>query len=362
MTQDAVTTWPEVLSRLIRGEDLSSSSAAWVMDQVMGGDATAVQLAGFLTALRAKGETVEEMRGLADTMLEHAHRFDVEGVALDVVGTGGDRAHTVNISTMAAVVCAAAGVRVVKHGNRAASSSSGSADMLEALGVRLDLTPEQVARVLPTSGITFCFAQTFHPSFRHAAVVRRELGVPTAFNFLGPLTNPGQPRYAAIGVADAAMAPLVAGVMAGRGRTAVVFRGDDGLDEITPATTTRVWWVHSGQLSEWVLDPAALDMPRHPVDALRGADGAHNAEVARRVFAGEAGAVRDAVLLNAGAALALVYAGESGAHPQDEGGLHDAVREGVRKAAAAVDSGRAQGVVRDWVAATENAATQNAAT
>lgn len=349
------TTWPDVLTALIAGEDLDAPVAGWAMDQVMTGEATPAQLAGFLTALRAKGETVAEMSGLATTMLEHAHRFSVAGPTIDIVGTGGDRAMTVNISTMSAVVLAAAGAVVVKHGNRASSSRSGSADMLEALGVRLDLTPERVAEVVQETGITFCFAITFHPAMRHAATARRDLGIGTAFNLLGPLTNPAQPRYAAVGSADARTAPLLAGVFAGRGTRAVVFRGDDGLDEVTPATTTRVWWGSDPEgagVQRWTLDPTRLGLPLHPVESLRGGDGAHNAEVARRLFAGEQGAVRDAVLLNTGIALAVQRAGEEDDHPACEDQLHEAVREGVHRAAAALDSGAAQQVVHRWVAAT----------
>jgi anthranilate phosphoribosyltransferase len=350
------TTWPEVLSRLLEGRDLTTAEAAWAMDQVMTGQAAPAQVSGFLVALRAKGESVAEMRGLADMMLAHSHRFEVEGPSLDVVGTGGDRAHTVNISSMSCIVAAAAGVPVVKHGNRAASSSSGSADMLEALGVRLDLTPEEVIATHERCGITFCFAQTFHPSMRHAAVVRRELGIATAFNFLGPLTNPGQPRYAAVGVADARMAPLMAGVFAERGRRAVVFRGDDGLDEVTPADSTRVWWVDGVGVRELSVTPDAVGLPRHPVDALRGGDGAHNAEVARRVFAGERGAVRDAVLLNAGMALAVTSAGEGGLDPRTDAELAESVAAGVARAAAAIDEGGATELVRAWVAASRDPA------
>lgn len=352
MTDASATTWPDVLSRLLAGTDLSTEDAGWAMDQVMSGLATPAQIAGFLTALRAKGETVQEMRGLADTMLGHARRFEVEGPALDIVGTGGDRAHTVNISTMSSVVAAGAGVRVVKHGNRAASSSSGSADVLEALGVRLDLEPERVEQVLHEVGLTFCFAQTFHPSMRHAGSVRRELGVATVFNFLGPLTNPGQPRYAAVGVADPRMAPLIAGVFAGRGRTAVVFRGDDGLDEITPSTTSRLWWTHGGELITAEVDPARVGIGPHPVSALRGADAAHNAQVARRLFDGETGPVREAVLLNAGLALALVAAGESGEVPSGSEDLHRRLGEGIERAGEAIDSGAAASVLHRWGSAT----------
>lgn len=349
------TTWPEVLNRLLTGADLSTAEAAWAMDQVMSGQAAPSQLSGFLVALRAKGESVAEMRGLADMMLAHAHRFEVDGPSLDIVGTGGDRAHTVNISSMSSIVAAAAGVPVVKHGNRAASSSSGSADMLEALGVRLDLTPEQVAATYARCGITFCFAQTFHPSMRHAGAVRRELGIATVFNFLGPLTNPGQPRYAAVGVADARMAPLMAGVFADRGRRAVVFRGDDGLDEVTPADSTHVWWVDGSRVHELSLTPEAAGLPRHPVAELRGGDGPHNAGVTRRVLAGESGPVRDAVLLNAGMALAVAASGEGGPDPRTDAELAAAVAAGTERAARAIDSGAAARVVEDWVSATHDA-------
>ena len=341
-------TWPDVLTTLVAGTDLGSERAEWAMNEIMSGSATPAQIAGFLMALRAKGETVEEMRGIADQMLAHANRITVSGPSLDVVGTGGDRAHTVNISTMAAMVCAAAGVRVVKHGNRAASSSSGSADVLEALGVDLGLEPSRVAAVGEQVGITFCFAQAFHPGFRHAGGVRRELGVPTAFNFLGPLTNPGQPTFAAVGVADLRMAPIVAGVFASRGRDAAVFRGEDGLDELTLATTSRVWWVRDGSVSVRTVDPRRLDLPESPTSALRGGDPAYNAGVARALFEGSSGAVRDAVVLNAGLALALT-ATDSGT---SEEAFESDVRSGMSRAAAAIDSGAVSRLVDAWVAAT----------
>lgn len=353
MSTLASDSWPELLTRLLSGQDLNAQGTAWAMDQVMTGEASPAQLAAFLTALRAKGETVAEMRGLADTMLAHAHRFEVVGSALDIVGTGGDRAHTVNISTMSCVVAAAAGVPVVKHGNRAASSRSGAADLLESLGVRLDLSPEQVAVVGTRVGITFCFAQAFHPSFRHAAPVRRDLGIPTAFNFLGPLTNPAQPCYAAVGVADARMAPLLAGVFAERGGRAAVFRGDDGLDEVTPATTSTIWWVAEGRVTELRLDPVALGLGPHPVADLKGADADFNAQVARETFDGAPGAVRDAVLLNAGLALAVVADGEGTvAAPVTDEQLIERVAAGVAQAKQAIDSGAARQKLSEWVEAT----------
>ena len=337
-------TWPDLLSSLLAGEDLSTEAASWAMEQVMSGEASPARLAGFLVALRAKGESVDELRGLADVMLEHANRIEVAGPSLDIVGTGGDRAHTVNISTMASIVIASCGIRVVKHGNRAASSSSGSADVLEALGVNLTLSPAQVVSVAESAGITFCFAQAFHPSMRYAAEARRDLGIPTAFNVLGPLTNPARPTFTAVGVADPRMAPLMAGVFAGRGTDAAVFRGDDGLDELTISTTSHVWWVREGQVREHRLDPRDLGLELNPLETLRGADAAYNADVARRVLAGELTPVRDAVVLNAGIALSL-------ATPDTEES-HDAwlagVRAGMDHAEAALDSGEAARLLQRW--------------
>ena len=341
-------TWPTVFTSLLAKEDLGTLRSAWAMDQIMSGQASSAQVAGFLMALRAKGESVEEMRGLADTMLAHASRIEVAGTTLDIVGTGGDRAHTVNISTMAALVAAASGVRVVKHGNRAASSSSGSADVLEALGINLTLSPPEVAAVAEQAGITFCFAQQFHPAMRHVASARRDLGIGTAFNFLGPLTNPAQPTYAAVGVAEARMAPLIAGVFAGRGKDAVVFRGDDGLDELTISTTSRVWWVRSGAVREYSVDPGWVGLERHGLDALRGADAAYNAQVVRDVFAGAMGPVRDAVVLNAGVALALTVP-DRGERQVD---FIAALQAGMDRAGAAIDDGSATCVLQRWATAT----------
>lgn len=343
-------TWPDVLSTLVAGQDLDARQTAWAMDQIMSGEASPARVAGFLVALRAKGETVAELTALADTMLAHAVRFTVPGRSVDIVGTGGDRAHTVNVSTMAALVVAGTGVRVVKHGNRAASSSSGSADVLEALGIRLDRTPERVAELAHEVGITFCFAGTFHASMRHAAVARRELGVATAFNFLGPLTNPAQPAAAAIGVADRRMAGLMAGVLAARGTEALVFRGDDGLDELAPTGTAHVWQVSGGQVVEAELDPVA-DLGLAPVTIadLRGQDAAFNAGVARAVLAGEAVASRETVLLNAAAALAA-DGSLPGTGPQ-EGTLVERLAAGLTHAARSVDEGAAAEVLERWRAA-----------
>ncbi len=339
-------TWPDLLDALLRGMDLSAADSGWAMDQIMSGEASDAQIAGFLVALRAKGITSEELLGIADTMLAHSRHIEVPAPSLDIVGTGGDRAHTVNISTMSAITASGAGVTVVKHGNRAASSSSGTADVLEALGVRLTLTPEHVVESASRTGITFCFAQVFHPSMRFVAVPRRDLGIPTVFNVLGPLTNPAQPTHSAVGVADTTMAPLVAGVFARRGKSAAVFRGDDGLDELTISTTSRLWWITDGVVVEHVVDPGRFGMARHPVESLRGGSPADNAQVVLDVLGGQPGPVRDAVLLNAGVALALTDAAvtEATSGPQ----IDAALEAGVARAAASIDSGAALARLHEW--------------
>ena len=336
-------TWPDVLSGLVRGSDLTAEQAAWAMGEILAGAATPVQIAGFAVALRAKGETVEEMQGLVDAMYEHSTPLAVAGRTLDVVGTGGDRSFSVNISTMAAIVAAGAGVTVVKHGNRSASSKAGSADVLERLGIRLDLSAGDVARVAEEAGITFCFAAAFHPALRHAAVARSELGIGTTFNFLGPIANPAKPAAQAIGCADRRMAPVMAGVFARRGVDAWVFRGDDGLDELTTTTTSSLWLVHDGEVVEETVDPARLGIPVGTAGDLRGQDAAYNAEVVRRLLGGEKGPVRDAVVLNAGAALAV--------HAADAGTVDDRLHAGIKRAEEAVDSGAAQDRLYRWIAA-----------
>lgn len=341
-------TWPDLTMSLLAGTDLTAGQAAWAMTEVMSGSAPPIALAGFLVALRAKGETVTEVRALADVMLDHAVRVQVPGETLDIVGTGGDRSNTVNISTMSALVIAGAGVTVVKHGNRAASSTSGSADVLEALGVSLDVPPTEVGAIAEAVGITFCFATKHHPSMRFAAETRGGLRIGTAFNVLGPLTNPAQTTYAAVGVADARMAPIIAGVFAERGRSAAVFRGDDGLDELTLTGPSTLWWVRQGVVSRHSVAPEDLGLARSGIETLRGGAAAHNAQVARDLLAGAPGPVRDAVLLNAGTALA-VSTGTAG-HTREE--IVAAIRAGMDRAARAVDSGDARAVLERWSAAT----------
>ncbi|AIA03139.1 MULTISPECIES: anthranilate phosphoribosyltransferase [Streptomyces] len=335
--------WPAVLNALLDGRDLTADDTAWVMDRIMRGEATDAQIAGFAVALRAKGETVAEISGLVRTMYAHASLIDVPGPSVDIVGTGGDGANTVNISTMSAIVVAGTGAKVVKHGSRAASSASGATDVLEKLGVNLNLTPRRVVEVAAEAGITFCFAAKFHPALRHVAAARGQLGIRTTFNVLGPLTNPARVKAQATGVADARMAPILAGVLAERGSSALVFRGDDGLDELTTTATSRVWIVQDGRVREEPFDPRDVGIDLVPVEALRGADASYNAEVARRLLDGETGPVRDAVLLNSAAALAALA-------PSDAP-LTERIRDGLDKAAAALDSGAAKRSLERWVAA-----------
>ncbi|NIH79270.1 anthranilate phosphoribosyltransferase [Amycolatopsis viridis] len=334
--------WPTLFNQLIAGADLSAEDTAWAMDQVMSGEATPAQVGAFLIALRAKGETPAEVIGLADAMLAHAKRVEIDPPAVDIVGTGGDRSGSVNISTMASLVTAAAGVAVVKHGNRAASSKAGTADVLEALGVAIDLPPEGVRRCVNELGIGFCFAPVFHPGFRHAGAPRRELGVPTAFNLLGPLTNPAQPRAGLIGCAFADKTEVLARVFARRGTTTLVVRGDDGLDELTTTTTSSVWVVADGAVRAERLDPAELGIPRATAEDLRGGDPAVNAEVVRELVAGKPGPVRDAVLLNAAGALAA----DTGFSES----LVDDLSAGLVRAAEAIDTGAAADLLARWAA------------
>lgn len=338
-------TWPSLLGALLRAEELSTADTAWAMGEIMAGSATPAQIAGFAMALRAKGETPDEIAGLVQAMLANAALVDlpddVRADAVDVVGTGGDRAHTVNISTMAAIVVAGAGIRVIKHGNRAASSSCGAADLLEHLGIPLDLGPEGVARTVADVGLGFCFAARFHPGMRHAGTTRRELGVPTAFNFLGPLTNPAQPRAGLVGCFERRMAPVMAEVFARRGNSVLVVRGEDGLDEITTTGPTRVWAVQDGTVTESLLDVADLGIPRSRPGDLRGGDVTVNAGAARRLLAGDPGPVRDAVLVNAAAAIA--------AHEGFPGGVTTALAAALRRATHAVDSGAAATALDRWI-------------
>jgi anthranilate phosphoribosyltransferase len=351
---DSRATWPALIGALVKGETLTADETAWAMNEIMDGAATPAQIAGFGIALRMKGETVAEVSGLAEAMLEHAAPISIPGRLVDLVGTGGDGARTVNISTMGTIVAAAAGARMIKHGNRAASSACGTADVLEALGVAIDLPPAQTERLVAETGIAFLFAPLYHPALRHAAAPRRELGVPTVFNFLGPVANPARPAAQAVGVADPRMGPILAGVLAGRSCSALVFHGQDGLDELTTTGLSLVWVVHDGMVSEVSFDPAVLGIARSRPEDLRGGDAAHNASVARAVLGGEPGPVRDTVLLNAAAALA---AADGLAGPE---GLPAALQGGYYRAAQALDSGAARALLDRWAAASQRLAAGHA--
>jgi anthranilate phosphoribosyltransferase len=336
--------WPDVLTHLVRGEDLDDATTAAVMESIMSGEATPVQVAGFLMALRAKGETAEEIAGLVQGMRAFALHVELEGPVVDTCGTGGDRAGTFNVSTLAAVVAAGAGAKVAKHGNRAASGKCGSADLLEAWGVVIDLPPDGVRACVEQVGIGFCFAPTFHPAMRHAMVPRRELAVPTVFKFLGPLTNPAGAAHQTIGVSDPGMAPKMAEVLARLGtQHALVFHGADGLDELTTTGPSTVWEVRDGEVTRRQFDPLDVGIERAYVSDLQGGDVAENLRIAEAVLGGESGPRRDIVLL--GAAAALIAADLSAEWP-----------DAVERAAEAIDSGRAAQIVADWVTVSKSAA------
>jgi anthranilate phosphoribosyltransferase len=345
--------WPLVLGRLAARRDLDHGQAAWAMEQIMSGAATPAQIAAFGLAMRMKVPTAAEVGELADVMLAHAHRLPTDDPGpigadtVDIVGTGGDGANTVNLSTMAAIVVAAAGVPVVKHGNRAASSLSGGADTLEALGVRIDLAPDQVARSVAEVGIGFCFAPRFHPSYRHASAPRREIGIPTVFNLLGPLTNPGQPRAGLIGCAFADLAPVMAAVFAARRSSVLVVHGDDGLDELTTTTTSTIWRVQAGTIDRLTFDPAGFGFARATLADLLGGDAETNAAEARSVLAGTQGPVRDAVVLNAAGAM-VAHAGLS-----SRAEWLPAWEDGLQRAGAAIDSGAAEQLLARWARFTQ---------
>ena len=341
---DERTGWPALIGALIRGEQLSADETAWAMNEIMDGAATPAQIAGFGVALRIKGETPAEVTGLAQAMLEHAAPISIPGRVTDLVGTGGDGARTVNISTMGTIAAAAAGARMVKHGNRAASSACGTADVLEALGVVIDLPPAATEQLVDEVGAGFLFAPLYHPALRHVIVPRRELGVPTVFNILGPVANPARPAAQALGVADPRMGPILAGVLANRGCSGLVFHGDDGLDELTTTGPSTVWVVTGGAVSEVRFDPADLGIAKSAPADLLGGDPAHNAGVVREFLAGGQGPVRETAVLNAAAALAA----EAGVAGPDA--LVPALTDGYRRAGVAVDSGAAADLLNRWVA------------
>ena len=338
--------WKQTLTKLNTCLDLEIDEIQSVMRQILQGDAEIENIKSFLLALKAKGETADEVSALVAEMYLHSGPISITERAVDTVGTGGDGAHTINISTTAAIIAAAAGARVVKHGNRAVSSRSGASYFLEALGVVPGLDGRGVERTVRELGIGFCFAQIFHPAMRFAAPARKELGVPTVFNILGPLANPAQPKAAAIGVANERMHLVMAQVLAAKGCDGFVFRGDDGLDEITLATTTSVLIIGEGEIKSDRIDAKDFGIANAPLEAIVGGDAAENAEISRAIFKGERGAPRDAVLLNAAAAIAAF----EGNFNQD---IRTRLSDGLVRASAAVDSGAATNLLNRWVALTQ---------
>lgn len=338
--------WSALTEKLSSGLDLERDEIQGAMREILGGDSDIENVKAFLLALKNKGETSDEVGALIEVMYAHAGPITIAERAVDTVGTGGDGAHTINISTTAAIIAAAAGARVVKHGNRAVSSKSGASDFLEALGVVPGLTGAGVERTVRELGIGFCFAPVFHPAMRFAAPARKELGVPTVFNILGPLANPAKPKAAAIGVANERMHLVMAQVLAEKGCDGFVFRGDDGLDEITLATTTSVLSIGNAEIKSDRIDAKDFGMQNAPIEAIVGGDANENARISRAIFAGERGAPRDAVLLNAAAAIAAF-----------EGDMQSDVKErltlGLERAVRAVDSGAALALLDKWAALTQ---------
>ena len=339
--------WKSYLERLENGLNLEANEVSSIMETILRGEAEVAEIKSFLLALKNKGETAEEVSALVNQMFAHSAPISISDRAVDTVGTGGDGAHTINISTTAAIIAASAGARVVKHGNRAASSKSGSGDLLEALGVAITLDGKGVERTVAELGIGFCFAPIFHPAMRFAAPARKELGIPTVFNILGPLANPAKPRAAAIGVADDRMHLVMAEVLATRGVDGFVFRGDDGLDEITLSSTTSILSIGNGEIRSDLIEPSDFGITRAPVSDLVGGDAAENARITLAIFSGERGAPRDAVMLNAAAAIAA-FDGE-----QDLD-VRERIARGLRKAEAAVDRGETTALLQRWISLTQS--------
>ncbi|MGV3103434.1 anthranilate phosphoribosyltransferase [Rothia sp. 32237D007AR] len=335
-------TWKRILNQLVAQQELSADQITWAMQDIMSGSTPEAILGAFLLGLHVKGETPAELAALAQGMLDKAEPIEVTRDAVDIVGTGGDQQNTVNISTMASLVIAGAGVPVIKHGNRASSSSSGSADVLAELGINLDLSVKDVAGAVDAAGITFLFAQVFHPSMRYVAPVRRALGVPTAFNYLGPMTNPARVRSSAIGVADPAMAEKIAAVFASRGDHALIFRGNDGLDEITITGASQVWETTEGAVEHHVLAPTDFGIELASLDDLRGGDARHNAQVFHEVLDGASGPIMNAVLLNAAAGLTAY-------RPVDHRPFAERFEDALQEARRSVETGKAKAVLERWV-------------
>jgi anthranilate phosphoribosyltransferase len=345
-TEGSYRSWPELLNGLVEGVDLDADTSAWAMHRLMSGELNDVEVAGFLTALRAKSETAEELVGLSRAMMENAVEISIPGPTVDIVGTGGDRLGTVNISTMSSLTAVGAGARVVKHGNRGASTTAGAADVIEALGVDLSLPADRVARAVEEVGITFLFAQSFHPSMRFVGPARKQLGIRTVFNFLGPLSNPAHVTAQALGCASIDLAAKMADVLAARKVRGLVFRGRDGRDKITTSEASDIWEVREGQVRHHVIEPEDFGLPRSRVDDLRGGSGQSNADIVHRVLSGERGPIRDAVVLNTAAGL-------TASDSEAQGSLQERLAANMARAEHSLDSGAAAAVLSSWVAYTQ---------
>ena len=331
----------ESINTVVSGQSLTMEEASSVMREIMEGEATPAQLGAFLTALALKGETTQEIAGMARVMREMALRVDVDGELVDTVGTGGDGKNTFNISTATAFIAAGAGLKVAKHGNRAASGSCGSADVLEALGVQIELSPEAVARCINEVGVGFMFAPAFHPAMRHAGPVRREIGIRTVFNILGPLTNPAGAQTQLLGVAFPELGGIMAEVLGLLGsHHAMIVHGAGGLDEISLSGDTSVWEVRGGQVEEWTLRVEDTGLPKTPIEAIRGGSKEENAATMRRLFQGEQGPVRNMVLLNSAGVLM-------------GGDKTETIRHGVEMSAGIIDSGAALAKLDQMVEVTQ---------
>ena len=347
--------WNSILADLSARKDISRIQSSWAFSEIMTGLAPEDEVSSFLIALRDKGETVEELAGLVDTMLENSLTLDTGNDAVDIVGTGGDMIGTVNISTMASILTAAAGIPVLKHGAKSASGKTGSSEMLAELGINLDLSPVRVAEVFRETGISFFFALVFHPAMRHVAPIRKKLGVPTTFNFLGPLANPAQPLATSLGVSNEQIAPLMAQEMAKRGRYGLVSRGNDGLDELTTTTNSQIWEVSPDLVTKWELDPTKFGLKRVNLEQLLGGDAAHNAQITRDLFAGDTsgnlGAVRDIVILNAAGGVVAYQAAKNRQLVGSE--LAPRFESAIELVTVALESGKARSKLEQWVQATK---------
>lgn len=347
---EIIHSWPVILTDLLESKELSMAQAEWAMREIITGSASEAQIGAFLTAVAAKGVTVNEIVGFRDAILESSSQIGLSSDAVDIVGTGGDRFGTINVSTMAAIIVASTGVPVVKHGNRAVSSLSGASDVLTELGVDLTIEAQDLVQAFETANISFIHAAKFLPGFKHVARARGELGIPTVFNFLGPLCNPVRPEATAVGVADASIAPLLAGVFQFRGASALVFRGDDGLDEITTTGHSHIWEVSRGSITEHDVDPRDIGLPVAKMSQLAGGTPQENAATIRRVFAGEKGPIRDIALINAAAGL-VAY--DLHADPSTvELGMHERLAAKLLVAQDALDSGQTLNMLDRWVEAT----------